>query len=151
MGDLCVRDLMTESPFTLQPDASLATLYDLMVAKHVRHVPIVDEEGALMAIATHQDLVREAMFGQAELPFAELRQMLKTSKIGEIMGTDPETIGPDESIGAAGELMLDNKFGCLPVVDGDRLVGILTRADFVRFVIDSNSDSAQLAQRSGFG
>jgi CBS domain-containing membrane protein len=53
------------------------------------------------------------------------------------MTWDVETVEADENIATAAQTMLENKYGCLPVVDGDTLVGILTEADFVRFVAGS--------------
>ena len=134
---LTVRDMMTENPFTLESTASLSDLYDLMDSKNVRHVPVVDAEGNLEGLATHRDLLRGALHNEGELPISTLRHLLRSFTVDEVMTHDPETVSSDTDIGQAGALMMENKFGCLPVVDGDRLVGILTESDFVRYVVDT--------------
>lgn len=135
--ELRVRDLMTENPFTLQPEDSLAALFDLMREKNVRHVPIVDDEGYLLAVADKVSLDRQTFMLDSELPLAEVRQLMDTSSVEEVMDPEPETINPDEAIDAAAELMIENKFDCLAVTEGRLLVGVLTHGDFVRYVMDS--------------
>ena len=58
--------------------------------------------------------------------------ILENRRVGELMTTAVEAVEPDADIAEAARIMFDNKFGCLPVVEGRRLVGILTEADFVR-------------------
>lgn len=134
-----VRDLMTEQVFTLRPGNNLATLYDLMDSKHVRHVPIVDSEEELVGLVTHLDLSRSALGRLDDLPLSAERDALSTKKIRNIMLTEPDTIEPDAPLKDAAQLLLENKVGCLPVVEGLRLVGILTEADFVRDFLERSS------------
>lgn len=135
---MLVRDLMTENPFTLSANDNLVTLYDMMDEKHIRHVPVVDNEGDLLGLVTHRDLVRSALHVDAELPVSHQRQMLRGIKIEEIMAPEVETIDPEMNLLDAAQMMLENKFGCLPVVEGDHLVGIITESDFVKHYIDEN-------------
>lgn len=132
MRPLLVRDLMTEEVFTLSSKDDLTALYDLMDAEHIRHIPVIDEEKELVGLVTHRDLLRNALSPPADLPRNMQREILSRSSVDRIMIQDIETIEPDAPIGEAAEIMLENKYGCLPVVEGKRLVGILTEADFVR-------------------
>lgn len=134
MSELLVRDLMTERVLTLEPDDNLATLKDLMDARHVRHVPVVDADGDLVGLVSHRDLLRCALNERVEIPFSIQRDVLKGMTIDEIMTTAVETIEPERDIREAAQIMLENKFSCLPVVEGSRLVGILTESDFVRYL-----------------
>jgi CBS domain-containing membrane protein len=134
MEPILVRDLMTPKVFTLRPEATMARLYELMDSKHIRHLPVVDREGDLVGLVTHRDLLRSALTDRSDLPMAIQRQVLETVLVSEIMTTTVETIEPDQDIRDAVDLMLENKFGCLPVVEGEHLVGILTEADFVRYL-----------------
>ena len=127
-----VRDLMTERVYTLSPSDDLVALEDLMDFRHVRHVPIVDREGELVGLATHRDLSRSVLSRLEDVPMSVERDLLRTRRIREIMTTEPETVEPDVSLKEAASVLLENKIGCLPVVEGLRLVGILTEADFVR-------------------
>lgn len=126
-----VRDLMTEKVYTLSPQDDLATLYDLMDFRRVRHVPIV-EDGELVGLVTSTELSRCAL-GQVEnLTLSAGRELLRRRRVRDIMSTEPDTIEPDSLLNEAADLILENKVGCLPVVEGLKLVGILTEADFVR-------------------
>ena len=129
-----VRDLMTEQVFTLRPQDDLMALYDLMDTKHIRHVPIVDRDKDLVGLVTHRDLTRSAL-GTEDAPLSLQRDMLVRRKIREIMATEVETVEPDEDLKVAAELLIENKIGCLPVVEGTHLVGILTESDFVRHYV----------------
>jgi len=138
---LLVRDLMTSEPAALTPHDDLMALYDLLDTRHVRHVPVVDEDGDLVGLVTHRDLLRCALAEEGDLPLSLQREMLGGRRIGEIMTPDPETVEAETAIGVAAQTMFENKYGCLPVVEGARLVGILTESDFVR----------HLAEREGSG
>ncbi len=127
-----VRDLMTENVFTLRPKDNLATLYDLMDSRHVRHVPVVDPEGDIVGLVTHRDLSRSALGALDDLPLSAERDELRRRRVRDIMATEPDTIEPDASLREAAQMLLENKIGCVPVVEGLHLVGILTEADFVR-------------------
>ncbi len=127
-----VRDLRTEKVFTLKGRDDLAALYDLMDSRHVRHVPVVDNEGELVGLVTDRDLSRSALGAVEELPLSVERDILRRRRVRDIMATEPDVIEPDATLKEAAELLLENKVGCLPVVEGLHLVGILTEADFVR-------------------
>jgi CBS domain-containing membrane protein len=127
-----VRDLMTEKVFTLGPRDNLVALEDLMDARRVRHVPIVDREGDLVGLVSHRDLARSVLGRMDELPMSVERDLLRGRKVREIMTAEPETVEPETRLAEAAALLLENKIGCLPVVEGMHLVGILTEADFVR-------------------
>lgn len=131
-----VRDLMTEHVFTLRPNDDLETLYDLMDTRHVRHVPIVDHDGDLVGLVTQRDLARSALGTQDVLPLSVQQEILRRRKVREIMATEVETVEPDERLKAAAEMLIENKIGCLPVVEGEHLVGILTESDFVRRYVE---------------
>lgn len=135
MSSLIVSDLMTEKVYSIRPGEDLARLADLMDDIHIRHVPVVDDDRVVIGLVSQRDLVREVLHASRDLPFSELRELLKRKNVRSIMTTDVETAEPDTKLEDAGQLMLDNKLGCLPVVEGDRLIGILTEADFVKFAV----------------
>ncbi len=131
-----VRDLMTPRVFTLGPADDLEALYDLMDAHHVRHVPIVDRDGDVVGLVTQRDLARSALGARELLPLSVQQEILRRREVREIMATDVEAVEPDESLKVAAEMLLENKIGCLPVVEGEHLVGILTESDFVRLYVE---------------
>lgn len=134
MPSLRVRDLMTADVFTVRPDDPLTTLRDLMDDKHIRHVPVVDEDGSLAGLVSERDLLRRASGADTDLPLSVQADVFAAVRVRDIMTWDIETVEAETDAGSAAQIMLENKYGCLPVTDGDTLVGILTEADFVRFV-----------------
>ncbi len=133
---MLVRDLMTTDVITIDPDCSLADVYDLMHDNHCRHLPVVDDDDELMGLVSHRDLLGGALREIGDLPVAEQRDLLSTITVSEIMKDDLETVSPDQDLSDAAETLLEYKFGCLPVVEGNHLVGILTESDFVRYVAE---------------
>ena len=136
MANLKVRDLMTDNVLTLTPEDNLLSLYDLMDSRHIRHVPVVDGEGELVGIVSDRDLLKGALGAESGLPMSLQRQMLETMTVDDIMNTEPVTVEPDAGAREAGENMMEFKVSCLPVVEADRLVGILTESDFVRYICE---------------
>jgi len=131
-----VRDLMTQHVFTLRATDDLEALYDLMDTHHIRHVPVVDRDGDLVGLVTQRDLARSVLGGQDLLPLSVQQEILRRRTVREIMATEVETVEPDEELGTAAGMLLENKIGCLPVVEGEHLVGILTESDFVRRYVE---------------
>lgn len=127
-----VDEVMRQRVFAVRPDDDLATVLELMEQHHVRHIPVVEDEENLVGLVSHRDLLRHSMIEQADVPSFVEDAMLEKVRVGEVMTTDPESVTPDTPLAEAARLMYENKYGCLPVVEGMRLVGILTEADFVR-------------------
>jgi CBS domain-containing protein len=130
--DMQVRDVMTREVATLNRNDELSLADDLMRLGRIRHLPVIDEStGDLAGIISQRDLFRGALvraFGYGE---AAKRRVMKTIVVKEVMTTEVATIAPDESLQQAAKVMLEQKIGCLPVVEGEQLVGIVTEADFV--------------------
>ena len=150
MSELRVRDLMTPQVIGVRPFDSIATAYDRMLDHRIRHVLVIDEDGELVGLVTHRDLLRHSLIERAELPLGLERSVLKRIQVDEVMTSEVETAGPDDPLHHAAQLMLDRKYGCLPVVDKGLVVGILTEADFVRCFVLANREPV-LAALTGLG
>jgi CBS domain-containing membrane protein len=133
--NLTVADLMTANPVTVGPDDNLTEVNELMMDRAIRHVPVVDDEGNLVGLISHRDLVRSALYAFNEIPYSEQKGFLEGTLVHSVMTNDPETIEADASVADAARIILENKFGCLPVVEGLQLVGILTESDFVKHLL----------------
>jgi CBS domain-containing membrane protein len=133
MTQLRVRDLMTEGVFAVEVNDNLATVSDLMDERNIRHAPVM-QDGKLIGLISHRDLLRYALKGQAGAPPEVERAAQLTLTAGEIMTQSIATATPDQDIREAARLMIEHKYGCLPVLEDSRLVGILTESDFVRFL-----------------
>lgn len=133
MNELRVRDLMTPNVVTIRPGDSIATAYDLMLDHRFRHLVVVNEDSDLVGLLTHRDLLRCSLIERSELPLSMQRNILRRVRVEEVMTSEVETAEPDQWLDRAALVMFESKYGCLPVVEGSRVVGILTEADFVRF------------------
>jgi CBS domain-containing membrane protein len=131
---LCVRDLMTEQVIAVKPDTDLTAVRDLLWEHNIRHLPVVDGDGDLIGLVSQRDLLRHALINQHHLPDYVEEAVLERLKASDIMTANVERVGADTDLREAAQTMFDNKYGCLPVTEGDRLVGILTESDFVRFL-----------------
>ncbi len=132
MNELRVRDLMTPNVVSVRPDDTVATAYELMLDNRFRHLIVRDRDGDLVGLLSHRDLLRHSLIERAELPLSLQRSVMRRIRVEEVMTSEVETTEPDKLIQEVALVMFDNKYGCLPVVEGSRVVGILTEADFVR-------------------
>jgi len=133
MSALRVRDLMSDRVYSVRPDDDLATVRDLMDDHAIRHVPVVDEDGDLVGLVSHRDLLRTALIERDDLPEMIERSLLESTKVREVMTPYVETVAPELELSEAAQLLVESKFGSLPVADQGHLIGMLTEADFVRY------------------
>ena len=126
-----VRDLMSREVSTLDRNEELALADQIMSISRIRHMPVVDEEGKLVGILSQRDLFRSALIrALGHGSFAQDRA-LRSLRVKDVMSAEVETASPDESLASVAGRMARRKIGCLPVVEDERLVGILSEADFV--------------------
>jgi CBS domain-containing protein len=121
-----VGQFMTTDLFTVHPEDVVDLAASLMDWRHIRHVPVEDNEGKLVGLVSHRTLLRlvgQGMRGVERAPVA----------VKDIMIGEPITVTPATPTLEAIELMRAHKIGSLPVVEeGDRLVGIITERDLIR-------------------
>ena len=133
MTKLLVRDLMTEKVVAVRPEDALARVQEVMDSLLVRHLPVVDEGNNLVGLVSQRDLLRNAVLDQVDMPLNMQQEMMARTSVSDVMITEPENVSPDRALQDAAEVMLENKYGCVPVCEGTELVGILTESDFVRY------------------
>ena len=129
---MIVKNVMTENPLTVGPDAPLRQAVNLMRDRKIRHLPVVEDGGRLVGMLTDRD-VRHAALVPAlaqHLPW-ELRR-LKSLRIRDVMTWSVVTTHPEATLAQAGVIMFQRRIGSLPVVEEGRLVGILTETDVLR-------------------
>ena len=125
---------MTTRVYTLGPQANLDEVSDLMRIERIRHVPIVDAEGLLLGLVTHRDLLSKAFGGGQDLPRSIRQPYLRSIPVADVMTRRLTTASPETNLSDAAATMVSKRCGCLPIVEGEHLVGILTATDFVRYV-----------------
>lgn len=124
-----VREVMTSSPETCPRDATVADAARAMAQRDVGPIPVVDGE-RLVGLVTDRDIVVRVV--------AEGRDPQSTT-VGEIASSDLTTVSPDEDLDRALQLLAERQVRRLPVVEGERLVGILAQADVARHGDDSRT------------
>ncbi len=128
-----VRDWMTPNPITVNSRTPLPEAHQLMMTHRIRRLPVVDD-GVLVGIVTRGD-IRGAQPSEAtSLSIYEIHYLLSRLSVGQIMSRPVITVTPDMTVQAAAALMLQHKIAGLPVVEGGRVVGIITESDIFRMV-----------------
>jgi CBS domain-containing protein len=143
---ISVGDFMSKDLVTVGESDDLALAESLLRLSGIRHLPVV-KDGRLVGLVTQRDMLRSGQSG---------RSGARTLAVSEIMTRDLTTVRPATALSQAARLMLERKYGCLPVCDEEgRLVGIVTEADFVRFAaevvrdLDLVADAVRAQERTG--
>jgi CBS domain-containing protein len=131
-----VRDLMTSTVVTLDRNDTLRTADDVMRLGRIRHLPVVDEEGSLAGIVSQRDLFHSGLVRALGYGSHAHARALDSVVVKEAMRTEVATIAPGAPLAEAAKLMIERKIGCLVVLDGQQIAGILTEGDFVRLALD---------------
>jgi CBS domain-containing protein len=134
MAESHVKDLMTSNVVTLDHNESLATADDLMKLGRIRHILVVDEDGCLAGVLSQRDLFLGGLLKALGYGAHAKARALATMVVKEAMTAEVITTTPDTSLSEAAQVMLKHKIGCLPVLDEDKIAGILTESDFVAHV-----------------
>ncbi|MBI5305806.1 MAG: CBS domain-containing protein [Chloroflexi bacterium] len=129
-----VEQIMTCDPATVSPEESLRTAIDRMRERGCRRLPVV-QAGKVVGVISDRDLRRatNSPFVMQERWYNEF--LLDKITVRVCMSAEPVTITPQTRIADAARIMRDRKIGGLPVVQGERLVGIVTETDLLNFLI----------------
>ena len=130
LGERCgvVRDWMTKQPATVAPDCSIGVAIARMRRAEVRHLLVVEAD-RLVGIVSHRDWHRvPAGGGVADW---------ESQPVARIMSEDPVTMAPETPVTTAARALLERKIGCLPVRDGEAIVGIFTTSDALEALLSA--------------
>jgi CBS domain-containing protein len=133
---LTVRHLMARDPATLDRNETLDLAESIMSLGRIRHMPVVDD-GQIVGIVSQRDLFRSALITALGFGRKTTSALIKTIQIKEVMTENVITIAPEVTVKEAAQLMIDKKIGCLPVVEDQKLIGLLTETDILRYVVES--------------
>ncbi len=123
-----VRDWMTEDVLTVRADEPAENAWNTIMSEQVRQLPVM-EDGRLIGVISRGDLLRNFDNIQEEVP-------VNRAEVREAMTPDPLTVEPDLPFEQATSQMYRARVGSLPVVDGEELVGILTRSDLFTAIME---------------
>lgn len=131
-----IDDIMTKEVFTLHATQTLALARFLMNLKHVRHIPIVEDNDRFVGLLTHRDLLAHTISLAADPEQNEQAELDRYIHLVNVMKTKVVTVNPGMTLQDAIPILLENKYGCLPVVSDEKLVGIVTEADFLKLTLN---------------
>jgi acetoin utilization protein AcuB len=126
---------MTRKVFTVSPEDSIAEAAKLAKEKGLKHLPVVHGE-KLKGILSDRDIKEYVPTKATSLDVYELHYLLAKTKVKEVMKTKVYTTTPDTPIEEAAMLMRDLNIGCLPVIENNRVVGIISDRDIFKVLVD---------------
>ncbi len=133
---MLIKDWMTSTVVTVQPDTSMMKAAKLMKDHNIRGLPVIDAEGRLMGIVTDRDVKEASPSKATTLDVHELYYLLAEIKVKDIMTKNPLRVLANDTVEKAAVIMTQKKVGSLPVVDdGNKVVGIISQADVFKVLI----------------
>ncbi|MBN1887148.1 MAG: CBS domain-containing protein [Thermoflexales bacterium] len=129
---MLVKDRMTPQPITIAPDASVAEAFRLIRENKVSYLPVIDKKDKLVGIVTQMDLQRASPSLATTLSIFEANYLLANLKVREVMSSPPITVSEETPIEEAAWVMVKHEIGCLPVMRGEQVVGVITETDIFK-------------------
>jgi acetoin utilization protein AcuB len=131
-----VKQRMTSNPITASPKTTHQEAVQLMREHHVRRLPVVDSKGRLAGIVSEEDLLSSAPSPATSLSVYEIYTLLNKLTLDQIMVRPVFAVDEECSLAAAAQFMIDKEIGCLPVMRGEDMVGIITETDIFRAFVE---------------
>lgn len=154
MEELKVRDIMQTDVLVVGPETTVRELADILAQNKISGVPVVDAEQRVVGMVSEADVIVQdaelhfpyyiplldsVIYLQSVNKFEQRLKKMFGTKVADIMSREVFAISPDASVYDAATLMADHKVNRLPVTEGQRLVGIVTRGDIVRAMAESKA------------
>ena len=152
MAEKTARDIMTPDPATVSPGATVTEAARLMIERGVGALPVVDE-GRFLGLVTEGDLIVKdikleyptyihlldgfIMYPPSTTKFEHELKKAVAARVADVMTAEPVTVQADASVEDVATLLVEGNISRLPVLDGDGLVGIVTKSDVLRSMIGS--------------
>ena len=147
---LKVKDIMTTEIITVSPETEIVNAAKILLEKKINGLPVTDSSGRLLGVLTQSDLVAQ----QKDIPIPSVFTLMESyvpltlikridnevEKIAALtveqaMTPDPVTVSPETDIAEVAKLMVDNKYHTLPVMEGDKVVGIVGKEDVLKILV----------------
>ena len=131
-----IEEFMTSEPYTLRESHSIDDAREFMTEKHVRHIPITDDDSHLLGLVTQRDIL-------AATSPEQLQSGAPGIRLSDVMIRNVSVIHKSDSLRQAAKYLQSHKYGCLPVISDERVVGIITDSDFVEIAINMLEQAEQ--------
>ncbi len=147
MKQTLAKDVMTEKVVTLTPEDTVKEAAKVLVDNHISGAPVVDSDGKLVGLISESDLIIQDVklrfptyihfldsfiFLGNQRHFEDTLRRAAAAKVGELMRKEVVTAGPDTDLEEIATLMADRHVGRIPIIDNDKVAGIITKGDIVR-------------------
>lgn len=149
---LKVADVMTTEVKTVRKETSIRELAELFATHRISTAPVVDDSGRLVGVVTETDLIEQdrnlhiptvislfdwVIYLESEKQFEKELKKVTGQTVGDIFTAECTTVSPNAPVSEVADIMSSEKIHSIPVVDGDRLVGIVARIDLIRSMIST--------------
>jgi len=134
---MIIERRMTKNPVTCAPDMSIQDAADLMEKEHVHRLPVLDRNGKLVGVISEKDILKAAPSPASTLSAYETNYLLSKLTVKKIMSRNPVTVTKDTAVEDAAMLMIDQDLSCLPILEDGVLVGIVSKSDLFRMLLES--------------
>ncbi|GHV85233.1 hypothetical protein AGMMS50230_08410 [Spirochaetia bacterium] len=134
---MIISRVMTKNPIYVHPDTSVTEVRSLMDREKVSHLPVLDKSNNVVGIITREDLIKASPSQATTLDMYEISYLLTKMKVLEIMVKKVITVDENEVVEEAARIMADKGIGCLPVMKGALLTGIITDTDLFHVFVNA--------------
>jgi CBS-domain-containing membrane protein len=147
---LTASEIMTREVVTVKKETTIRELAELFTVHRIGSIPVVDDKGALIGVVSASALVEQAknfhiptvislfdwvIYLESEKKFEKELKKMTAQTVGDIYNEEVDTLAPDSPISDIADLMSSRKINSVPVVDGGRIVGVVSRIDLIRTMI----------------
>jgi CBS domain-containing protein len=141
------REIMTTEIVTVKKETTIRELAELFTSRRIGSIPVVDDNGNLIGIVSESDLIEQdrnfhiptvislfdwIIYLESEKKFEKELRKMTGQTVADIYTKDVETISPDTPVSDIADIMSTKKIHSLPVVEGKKMVGIVSRIDLIR-------------------
>lgn len=133
---MIIERRMTRNPVTATPDMSIAEASILMKQEKVHRLPVLDKEKHLVGIITEKDILYASPSPASSLSIHEMAYLLSKLTVKKLMSKNVVTITKDTTVEEAARMMVDQDLSSLPVLEGDKLIGIVTKSDMFKILLE---------------
>ncbi|MGE4583509.1 MAG: CBS and ACT domain-containing protein [Sphaerochaeta sp.] len=133
---MIIERRMTRNPVTATPDMSIAEASALMKQEKVHRLPVLDKDKKLVGIITEKDILYATPSPASSLSIHEMAYLLSKLTVKKLMSKNVVTITKDTTVEEAARMMVDQDLSSLPVLEGDRLIGIVTKSDMFKILLE---------------
>ena len=134
---MIVSRVMTKNPIFTHPDMSINDVRSLMHKESIGHVPVLDKNKNLVGLVTMEDLVKAGPSAATSLDMYEISYLLSKITVKDVMEKNVVVAEENDVVEEAARVMADKGIGCLPVMRGKLLVGIITDTDLFRVFVNA--------------